>query len=1076
MFFATLLVVSFGYLLATPTPVYAAATWEGDNLVNEGETYLPFERGNASGLDAIPNSAQLYRAFDGGSGSGQAKFIYFESGAPKSAGEATYVTYTLNPPNEYSDASNEQTVEVTPVSAAAQDQPGGETSCAIEGGAGWIICPVTRTMAAAMDAIYTAVAAFLVVTPMQATDQGAMYRMWSLVRNVANICFIIAMLIIIYSHLTDIGLSNYNLKKMLPRLFVAAILVNVSYWICAVAIDISNILGYAVQDLFNGVRTSLVGPEGNTWDITWESMASFLLSGGSLAAGAGIAAYVGTTALATAAVGGGVIWLFIPILLSVLFVVLVTFLILAARQAIITILVVLAPLAFVAFLLPNTEKWFDKWRSALFVLLLLFPAFSLVFGGAQLAATLIIQNATGPNALNMIILAMGVQVAPLAITPLLLKLGGGVLNRFANVVNNPAKGVFDRGKNYARTRSEQTKAEGMRRLDMRAKERGFVDGRPGKSTKPTRRGRFAENAANRMNPYNAAYNREYNRREREGMKTANEAMSDGLFQQTAAGNRIYARSQDAGLEKHAGEEGNRRRYQEGLTVGTTPYDAYRRGLHHSAHEDKSKAEIFEASLTAHSERDFREKLNNAATPQYQQLRDLKIRTDVDKGVADLYTKRVDATGSAALAETVLTDRNLKAVVIDTHADQGRASQANELVEDAAKANWEKLTLNDRTIYSRQLERQGNAKELKSLQAEWDSILMEAASGRTDDYNKKFGPITSDVAASVDIIQTADQNIAVEEHRKARADNVAKVQLYKNLKANDALLERAGGIDETGRIKVISELTKAGSALHMQNVEAIESVMSNEGYELDEEKLILQGKPVRGSTTPPTDMERHAAMRRILLTNGNNWAAQEVYDYVISQGLKFDSSANNGAGGYFDENGVEITDSDEVSSRRDLQQIWIDAQNKSGLKVDYLSGTQRGLAEAGLLQRPDNSRTASEQAIIDDISKAKIKGERIAGADIDIIDRQLQVFSDPSNIAELDPAARKKYVETLNRTLEDPLLGGRMSEREWSHSKILANVLDDSDTRPIDEKLLTYVNRDGETKVLTPYLKPYNYLR
>lgn len=34
----------------------------------------------------------------------------------------------------------------------------------------------------------------------------------------------------------------------------------------------------------------------------------------------------------------------------------------AARQALIVILIIISPLAFVAYLLPGTEKWFDKWK------------------------------------------------------------------------------------------------------------------------------------------------------------------------------------------------------------------------------------------------------------------------------------------------------------------------------------------------------------------------------------------------------------------------------------------------------------------------------------------------------------------------------------------------------------------------------------------------------------------------------------------------------------------------------------------------------------------------------------------
>ena len=55
---------------------------------------------------------------------------------------------------------------------------------------------------------------------------------------------------------------------------------NVSYIVCSLAIDISNLLGYGLQGIFINIRNSLVGLEGNTWEVTsWESVTSFVLAG-----------------------------------------------------------------------------------------------------------------------------------------------------------------------------------------------------------------------------------------------------------------------------------------------------------------------------------------------------------------------------------------------------------------------------------------------------------------------------------------------------------------------------------------------------------------------------------------------------------------------------------------------------------------------------------------------------------------------------------------------------------------------------------------------------------------------------
>jgi hypothetical protein len=345
-----------------------------------------------------------------------------------------------------------------------------------------------------MDSIFNILASFLAVHPVQTGQQNALYRAWSYMRTFANIAFVIAFLIIIYSQLTSYGVSNYGIKKLLPRIIIAALLVNLSYIICSLAIDISNVLGYSIQNIFIGMRNTLVGTEGNSWDIiSWSSVGSFILSGGALATVGGIAAF---STVATYGILGSLA-LFLPALVTFLVAVLVALVIMASRQALITILTILAPLAFVAYLLPNTEKWFDKWRSTFMTMLILFPAFSVIFGGSQLAGVVIIQNA---DSINLIILGMIVQVAPLFVTPLLFKFSGSLLGRIAGIVNDPNRGMIDRTRNFAKDRAENIKA---RRLGT-----------------PSRPGVLgaAQRAGQRL---------DHNRRRREGWRNAHTAMSDG---------------------------------------------------------------------------------------------------------------------------------------------------------------------------------------------------------------------------------------------------------------------------------------------------------------------------------------------------------------------------------------------------------------------------------------------------------------------------------------------------------------------------------------------------------------------
>lgn len=991
------LVVCFAYIfIAAPTVLAADAEWNNGSIVYEGDTYKGPTTSKGAESHDLPKDTIIYEfkeTVNGGNGGPlqKAHLIYFPSGTdPATTTSASLRTYSLDAFNTYLAPSAEKKITLTPptqdpegTAATPESDNPGTSSCVVEG-VGWMVCPITSFLAKGMDTVYSWVDGFLEVRPLATTQDQALYRAWSYMRTFANIAFIIAFLIVIYSQIANIGLSNYDIKKMLPRLIIAAILVNTSYWICAVAVDLFNILGYSVQDLFIMIRNSLVGTEGNSWDVvSWESFAALVLSGGSIAGGAGIAAYLGITsgalAVAGAGVVGGLVVLLLPVLLSLLFVILMTFLILAARQAIITILIVIAPLAFVAFLLPNTEKWFEKWRSTLFTLLLLFPAFSLVFGGAQLASAIIIQNATS---INVVLLAMAVQIAPLLITPLLLKLGGGVLNRFAGIVNNPTKGVFDRGKNWARERTEQNKAAGLATLDERAKKRGFHNGRP-------TTGNWRQRT--RLNPNNMAYLREYRRRERTGMKSANEAMSEGMFVQTAAGQRIHDRTKNAGLEKHAGETANSRQWHDRVATGTSSYDAYRRDLHHRAHEDENVAKMFEENLNAGGDEHFR--------------------------------------------ETVLNSNRLTNLAINTNELNKRADQAKAIVDDQANIHWEDLSLNDRQIYSRQLQRQGYAKRVKAAEAEWDSILAEAGAGRTDDYQGKFGPITRQVNDAVQTIRIADETIAVEALRKTNAEYVVKTELNTALKSNDVILDRAAGIDENGRTKVVAQLYKEGSALYMQNVEAVESMLSNEGYMPEDLIRTYQTRTLR-SGEPASDMHIHAAMRQLLSEKGNNTSIQKMSEFVGSQGMTYDAATQS----FTDQSGNVLSD-DEVENRRNLQQIFVDALNKSSHSVTHVSGTDKSAMQTGTYTQNTSS------AIIRDIREGKIKAERVGRMDLDEMVRSVQVFRDnPAGLNSISAENRRAYIQTIDDAVKDPVIGAKLEAR---HKRVLEamKAFLDPDTPP-----------------------------
>lgn len=357
------------------------------------------------------------------------------------------------------------------ISAATSDSDGAETITTCDStythGLGWAICPITNWLAAGMDALYNILIGFLSVPPLTTDREGPIYYMWGLMRNAANILFIAGFLIIIYSQTTSIGLSNYGIKRLLPRLAIAAILVNTSYWVAALAVDASNILGVSLQNLLIGVRESIPASEGASFDtsrLSWQAIATAVLTGGSASI-----FVVGTAVGSLMATAGGSLWFLLVGLAGVMLSVLVAILILAARQALITILIIISPLAFVAYLLPATESYFQRWRSLFTTMLVMFPIFSLIFGGSQLAGLAIIHTADpgNDNFFTVVILGMIVQVAPVIITPMLIKLSGSLLGRIAGFVNNPNRGIVDQTRKFAQRRQDMTKNRQMWDFDKK---------------------------------------------------------------------------------------------------------------------------------------------------------------------------------------------------------------------------------------------------------------------------------------------------------------------------------------------------------------------------------------------------------------------------------------------------------------------------------------------------------------------------------------------------------------------------------------------------------------------------------
>ena len=318
-------------------------------------------------------------------------------------GDSKYCEDNYKNPDEINACKQGQSAKIE----VPEEEEGGEpkNSCGIDGGLGWLICPLMTFVANINDAAYGAISGFLDIKPaiLSSGDNSGAKQGWDFFRNIANAIFAVIFLWIIFSQISNVGVSNYGIKKILPRLIIGALLVNLSYYLCQIFVDLSNILGHTLKDALE----SGAGEIGTTSEAAgWGS-----------AIAATIVGVGGVAAFAALAIG-------IPTLAAGFLAIMTVFIILVVRQAGIILLISMSPMAFAAWLLPNTEDLFKKWLKMFRGLLLVFPIISLLYGAGKLAGAVLAASATvDPNNPDetLHLVALAAATMPLLATPFVLQ-------------------------------------------------------------------------------------------------------------------------------------------------------------------------------------------------------------------------------------------------------------------------------------------------------------------------------------------------------------------------------------------------------------------------------------------------------------------------------------------------------------------------------------------------------------------------------------------------------------------------------------------------------------------------------
>jgi len=180
----------------------------------------------------------------------------------------------------------------------------------------------------------------LIATYQNFIQSGAVIEGWVIMRDLANMFFVVILLVIAFA--TILHLEEYNYKKWLPKLILMAVLINFSKTICGLMIDVAQIIMLTFVNAFKDMAG------GNLIDMLGIKSIVTIAKGSE---SVGFWAIVGAYIL-------GLIYMIVALV-----VITTMMMVLVMRLVMIWIYVVLSPLAYLLSAFPGGQKYAKEWWS-----------------------------------------------------------------------------------------------------------------------------------------------------------------------------------------------------------------------------------------------------------------------------------------------------------------------------------------------------------------------------------------------------------------------------------------------------------------------------------------------------------------------------------------------------------------------------------------------------------------------------------------------------------------------------------------------------------------------------------------
>ena len=337
-------------------------------------------------------------------------------------------------------------VATAPEGAGRQDDPTGSTTGETDTGDktltdscysalplfGWILCGVID-MADALFAEAQGWVFDLLNIPIGTySEDTGLKNTWAVSRNLANVGLVLVALVMIASQIFSFEfMSAYTIKKVIPRLVAATILIQLSWIIFTAMIAIINAIGFGLYSLLVNAfgATDIIDMLGHAGTFGEEVTANVAgvgiivgIIGGTVAAG---------VAIATGGAGLALVFTMVSVIISLV----VAIFTLIIRKMLIIILLVISPLALLAWILPGTQNLWNTWWKLFSRLLAMLPLIALLFAAGRIGASIMLESNTD-NTLRMI-LAIIVYFAPLFLIPSTFKFAGGMFTTATKCLTKP---------------------------------------------------------------------------------------------------------------------------------------------------------------------------------------------------------------------------------------------------------------------------------------------------------------------------------------------------------------------------------------------------------------------------------------------------------------------------------------------------------------------------------------------------------------------------------------------------------------------------------------------------------------